>query len=201
MNLERLVGVLVLAGALPLCSIGLAAAQSNEETAGASLSGCQGSAVSVDKDGEERDTVSAPGGPGSSAGAPFHVVSDGSVNWAGSTDGVIKDFTWKVKLMGVTVKSGSAENDEERTADDGVEDVDQYLPFKITGLYHVDFDLSGDGGKCSGDLWVKLDGNPFGTVPWLIGAGLILAGGGVLWLGRPTTKAEPAPSTEEGGAP
>jgi len=179
---------LVLGSCVALAPIGSALAQDGEDSAGASLRGCQGSAVSSDKDRQERDTVSAPGGRAASADAPFHVVSDGNVAWSGSTDGVIKDFTWNVKLMGVTVKSGSADNDDEKTSDEGVEDVNDYLPFKVTGLYHVDFNLSGEGGECTGDLWVKLDGNPFGTVPWLAGAGLIIVGGGALWWARPTQR-------------
>ena len=108
-----------------------------------------------------------------------------------------------VKLFGVTVKSGDADNNDEETTDEGVEDVNEYLPFKITGLYHVDFQLKGEGGECEGDLWVKLDGNPFGTVPWLAGVGLVILGGAGAWWSRPSSAPAPelAESTGTGGQP
>lgn len=184
----------ILIGVMTAGPVVAARAQSGEG-AGANLSGCSGSATSFDKDGEEKDRVEAPGGPESSPSRPFHVSPNGTVNWEGSSDAVITDLDWGVKLFGVTVQAGSGANRGQKTSDNGVENVDDYLPFKVTGLYHVDFNLEGDGGACAGEMWVKLDGNPFGTVPWFAGAVLVVAGAAGLWWARPTAD----PGTPAGG--
>lgn len=178
----------------------LASAQSDESRAGADLSGCRGAAISVGPDGRPKGSVVVPGGPPSSASKPLHVDSDGTVEWQGSTDAVIRDITWTAKLFGVTVHSASGANAAGKTSDEGVEDVGDYLPFKVTGLYHIDFHLEGDGGECTGDLWVKLDGNHFGTVPWIAGVGLIALGAVGLWLARPTRPAAAKPTPAGGDA-
>lgn len=111
-RLAALAFAFILAGAGGLALAGTARA---DEGAGASLSGCQGTAVSFDKDGNEKDSVTAPGDRGSSRGNPLHVASNGTAKWEGSSDLVITNLTWHVKLFGATVKTG---NDDKKTSDD-----------------------------------------------------------------------------------
>jgi hypothetical protein len=152
-----------------------------------SLDGCSGSAESLDADGSSLDQATAADGEitdpetgkaTATASDPFVVDNDGVVRYSGQTDNVITDHTWKVTMLGVTVLSGGSENASRTQEDSGEVDLGDELPFKFTGLIKVEGDLTGTGGSCSGDGFIKVQGSPFASpITW---AGLIFAGVGAL---------------------
>jgi hypothetical protein len=154
--------------------------------AGGNISGCSGSAVSLDEDGATIDSVSGPGAPPASRGNALKVDYDGVVSYDGSTDNLIKNHNWDISIFGIPVKSGGDTNDEERIRDVSNEKVSDYLPFRMSGKYYVSFQISGEGGSCSGSLWVEIDENPVGTLPWVVGTGFLLLGVAGLAFSVPT---------------
>jgi hypothetical protein len=167
-----------------------------EGPAGAELEGCQGQAASTDSDGKPLDTVSAPGGPGSSQDNPFEVDYDGKVAYSGTSTAVIKNHSWTIFLFSAPIKTGGSENAKGTRKAKGTVTVSDYFPFKVAGLYYVSGALEGEGGACSGNLWVKLTGSPIGTIPWI--AGVAFAGLGLLGMlaSRPTAVAVTTPPKE-----
>lgn len=150
------------------------------DKAGADVTGCKGTATSKDKDGGTVDTVAAPGPPGSSKDNAFVVDYDGRVAYDGSSDNVITDHHWEVRVFGAPVKSGGSKNTSRKTTSADTVKVSDYLPFKAPGVYYVSGDLKGTGGSCEGNIWVKVSGSPVGTLPWI--GGIVLAAGGLLLL-------------------
>lgn len=142
---------------------------------------CTGSATSFDADGAQLDEVSAPGRGGTSKD-PFVVDPDGTVAYEGSTGVALHDHSWSVDVMGIAVKSGGSANEGDLVSTDGTVDVEDYLPVAAVGLFKVSASISASEGICSGSLWVKVDGSPVGTVPWLVGVAAT-AGGGALLAG------------------
>lgn len=166
-------------------TLSVAAAASNPP--GGDLTGCKGTVQSFDSSGKQIDAIAFPDAVGSSSSNPFHVDSDGKVAHDGSSDSLILNNNWHVSIAGITVRSGSAPNKSHTQSDTGTDDVSKYLPFKVTGLYYAEFKLSGDGGSCSGNMWVKLVGSPVGTPPWIAGIALVVLGVvGLLFVGRPS---------------
>jgi hypothetical protein len=167
--------------------------------AGGNISGCSGTAVSRDEDGATIDSVSGPGAPPASRGNALKVDYDGVVSYDGSTDNLIKNHNWDISIFGIPVKSGGDTNEEERIRDVSDEQVSDYLPFRMSGKYYVSFQISGEGGSCSGSLWVEIDENPVGTIPWVVGTGFLLLGVAGLAFSVPTGAAAAA-ATAAGGA-
>jgi hypothetical protein len=137
---------------------------------GADLTGCRGPI----------GTVVAPGPPGSSRDHPFLVDYDGGVHYSGSSNSVIKNHHWSVNVFGITVKTGGSPNTSGDQTSTGDVKVSDYLPFRFAGVYLVGGSISGTGGSCQGNMWVKLAGSPVGTVPWV--AGLVFTGFGLVGL-------------------
>ena len=144
--------------------------------AGGTVSGCSGTAVSKDENGNTIDSVSGPGGPPASRSNALKVDYDGVVSYDGQTDNLIKNHSWHISIFGIKVKTGGDTNDEERTTDMSDEKVSDYIPFRVSGKYYVTFNFSGEGGACFGSLWVEIDENPVGTIPWIIATALMLIG-------------------------
>lgn len=140
--------------------------------------GCTGTAQSRDDGGGQVDTLAAPDGATGTQSNPFKVEYDGTVVYDGSGP-VITDHKWKVGVFGVPVKTGGDDNEGKKNTTKGTETVKDYLPFRVAGLFYVSGDIKGDGGDCAGSGWVRLEGNPAGTIPWLVGL-VALAGGAVL---------------------
>src|SRR5262245_44779923 len=163
--LIALAGALVFLGAAPAGAINLDG-------------GCQGQGASFDADHNQIMAATAPSAEPGTSGNPFLVDYDGTVEYAG-TGPLIVNHHWEVKVFGITVKSGGSSNGSQQTATLGVADVSEYLPFKITGVYYVEGGISGEGGACSGNAFVKLIGSPVGTIPWIVAIGLIAAGLGL----------------------
>lgn len=154
-----------------------------------SLTGCSGTAVSLDADGRVLDSAVAAdgtitdvdgGGPAFTKANPFVVSNQGTVEYEGRTDAVITDHSWSVSLLGAQVVSGGSANESGTQEDAGSLDLGDELPVKFTGLIRAEGTLSGTGGECTGDGYVKLEGNPFTSpVTW---AGLTFASAGALGI-------------------
>jgi hypothetical protein len=159
--------------------------------ASAGIDGCSGSAQSRDADGDVVDEVTAAGGrlidgdgkPVFTAANPFEVENDGTVDYDGQTDDVITDHTWSLEVLGVSVASGGSPNADREQRSEDTFDLDEELPFPITGLVKVEGEISGRGGSCSGSGYVKVGGDPLASpITWAGGvlaavgaAGLVLA--------------------------
>jgi len=154
---------------------------------GISLTGCHGTGSSLRPTGAAVQTITAPNGS-ASASRPLLVDPRGSVTYRGATDAAVTNHHWHVSLYGITVRSGGSTNRLGRTTATGTEKVKDYLPFRVTGLFHVAGTLRGTGGGCSGSAWVKLTGSPIGTWPWLVAIALCALGAVLLFFGRPTVR-------------
>lgn len=162
-----------------ICAIALAAAA---QTVGAfPLDGCTMSVQSTRADGTTLDTVSGPG-PGGTQDEPLDVDSNGSVTWSGTTGSqVIKNNSWHIEVFYLPLYRGSEANADGGTSAKGTVDFGKDAPFRFTGLYFVSGGIRGDGGACDGSGWVKVIGDPVGTLPFI--AGLVLAILGIVLLG------------------
>ncbi|HYC07377.1 MAG TPA: hypothetical protein VEG29_05580, partial [Candidatus Binatia bacterium] len=58
----------------------------------------------------------------------------------------------------------------------GTVGVSANAPFRFTGLYYVSGSISGQGGSCTGSGWLKLAGDPVGTIPFFVGVALLVLG-------------------------
>jgi hypothetical protein len=167
-------------------------AQDGEEVAApANLEGCEGEAVALRPNGSIRDRAIGSSEHNSSADNPFHVGAKDTVQWAGTSAEGPGEFTWRIKVAGITVDEGR-ESGGNRTQWAGKKQVGDLLPFKITGVYHLEWELDGERHDCRGDLWIKLEGSPLWTTPWFLGAGFLLLALGGLWLARPSRRVRPA---------
>jgi len=147
--------------------------------------GCTGSATSTDADGTKLDTAYAPGSGGTKSD-PFLVDADGTVDYEGTTPTVFHDHSWHVDVSGIAVKDGSSDNGTNQSATSGTEQVDDYVPVKVVGLYRVSGGITADEGSCSGSAWIKVVGSPVGTVGWIAGVVLtILGAGGIVRTAMP----------------
>ncbi|HLX89390.1 MAG TPA: hypothetical protein VKR22_13160 [Acidimicrobiales bacterium] len=141
--------------------------------------GCQGGGTSIDGKGTTLDSATAPGGGGASASHPLVVERGGTVRWHGSTATVITNHHWWVHLDGFPVKSGGSANNSHATTKSGVEKAGKYLPswLGLTGTFYVNGEISGTGGKCTGALYVKLNGDPAAGALFWVGIGFVLLSG------------------------
>lgn len=141
------------------------------------LSTCTLDATSTAADGSALDTAVGDSEDSTQAD-PFIVDWDGSVGWEGTTSGVaMKDNQYHVELFGfpTPIRGGSANGGDDRDASGSV-GVKANAPFRFTGLYFVSGSITGNGGTCEGSGWVKLTGDPIGTVPFFVGIGLLAVG-------------------------
>lgn len=157
---------------------------------GAALAGMQGpcdGSVTIDGRtyGPDNDTADDP-----------IVVPDepGLVaSWTGSTGVVITDHTGKIGLVvgpaTVPIDTWGGENAEQEVSaagDYAVDEARAAMPMKVVGLYELKGSHSGQGGTCSGNAMVLVEGAPL-TTPVGAGAaaGTLLALGGLVLAGRP----------------
>jgi hypothetical protein len=129
--------------------------------------------------GAEPDTASGPG-EGGTADDPFIVDWDGTVSWTGTTGGVVvKDGTAHVEVFGLPtpLRGETGPNEEENKSGSGTVGVKENAPFRFTGLYFVSGALEAGGAAvCSGSGWVKLAGDPVGTLPFFAGLASLVVG-------------------------
>ena len=113
-------------------------------------------------------------------------------SWRGTTGGVIKNHTGAVDMVigpsSVTIADWGGENAEEDTEARGDYNVDtarNVLPFSVTGLYELRATHAGDGGDCSGNVMVLLEGNALSTPLGLTAvAGTVITAVGLVLAGR-----------------
>lgn len=140
------------------------------------LTTCSLELLSNDGSGAALDTASS-GAADSTQENPFDVDWEGTVVWDGSTNVVIKNYTYSISVFNVsTPLQGGGTNDDENTQGDGTVSVAANSPFRAAGLYFVSGTYSGEGGSCAGSGWFRLLGDPVGTVPWIGGLVLLVLG-------------------------
>ena len=142
------------------------------------LTNCTLSLNSEDKTGAALDGAEA-GSPDATQQDPFIVDWDGVVTYDGTTGSqVIKNNTWYVNVWHFpTPLRGGSPNGDGNQKGSGSVGVSANAPFRITGLYYVDGAISGDGGSCVGSGWLKLSGDPIGTIPFFVALALLIVGG------------------------
>jgi hypothetical protein len=148
------------------------------------LTSCTLDLTSLDKDGNVIDNATA-GGADSTQADPFVVDWDGSVVWTGTMGSqVIKDHSWGVSVFNIpTPLSGGDPNEGGDTDGDGTVQVGENLPFELTGLFFVSGQIAGTGGSCAGSGWMKLNGDPVGTLAFWAFLILIVLGLLMMFMG------------------
>jgi hypothetical protein len=143
----------------------------------------------------DQAAVSGPieaGTPGSSALVPFDVNPEGSVDFAfhtGST--VFANNHWQIFAAGfpVPILAGSDDNplDVDETGIVSLNGSIKALPFRVVGVFDVSGDLWGnnDTAHCRGEGYVKVLGDPVGTIPFDVAAALIVLSGLMLLVATP----------------
>ena len=117
---------------------------------------------------------------------PFDIAWDGRVDFRFQTGNtVFQNNTWTIyadTLTGplpVAILSGSDDNplDLDEIGFVNIQETTTGLP-RFVGLVHITGKLEGNGTavNCVGDGWVRIVGDPVGTVPWIVMVGLILVG-------------------------
>jgi hypothetical protein len=146
-------------------------------TAAFPLTNCSLEITSLDIDGIPVDSASG-GAADATQDDPFIVDWDGDVLWNGTTgDQVITDNSWHIDVFGFpTPLRGGDANEAGETQGQDRYDVSASSPFRLTGLFFVSGELSGEGGSCIGSGWFKIPGEPVGTVPFYLAIALILIG-------------------------
>lgn len=148
------------------------------------LTNCTLDLTSLDANGATIDSATAGGGD-STQSDPFLVDFDGRVGWAGTQGSqTIKDHTWGVSIFNIpTPLSGGDPNAAGDTDGDGTVEVGANLPFRLVGLFYVSGQIAGDGGSCAGNGWMRLRGDPFGTVGFWLFVILLILGAVMLYRG------------------
>lgn len=175
--------VLSRAAVLLLAAAGLSivvAAARPATTAAFALTTCTLSLTSTNAEGQALDTA-FQGGADATESDPFIADWNGEVRWSGTSGPTaFQHNAWHVEiyLLPTTLRGGDANGDFTRDGH-GVVSVGGASFFRLTGLYYVSGEFSGDRGRCTGSGWVRLEGYPFVTIPfWLTVA--VLAFGVVL---------------------
>lgn len=138
---------------------------------------CTLALTAVDAHGAQVGTATG-GGADSTQENPFTVDWDGTVSYDGTTGSqVIKNNSWHVDVFGLpTPLRGGSDNGDGNTKGSGSVGVSANAPFRITGLYYVSGEITGQGGSCAGSGWFKLAGDPVGTIPFFVGLILLVLG-------------------------
>jgi hypothetical protein len=168
-----------------LLGLGLTEVAIASPAGAATASGCSGFATSAKPNGGALDEVSAPGDGGTEAD-PFTVDPEGPVSWEGSSEGVIKNGTWKVSTSFFS-PSGSFDNDDGKSTSEGTKKISDYvLPFLVLpGLYEVDVNVTGEGGTCTGHGFIEVESGAAAGFWTAIALLLLLLAIILLMLGRP----------------
>ncbi len=113
---------------------------------------------------------------------PFDVAWDGRVDFrfqTGTT--VLQNNEWAVYAMGLPIPILSGRDDNPLDLDEigkvEIATTASGIP-RFVGLVYVSGWIKGnnDTSRCDGEGWVRIVGDPVGTVPWFVMAALILAG-------------------------
>ena len=140
------------------------------------LTNCTLQATGLAADGSTIDSIQS-GADDATQANPFLVDWDGTVSYTGSSQLEMKDNTWHVDVFGVpTPLRGGDPNTADSRDGNGTVAVSANAPFRITGLYFVSGSITGSGGTCAASGWLKLTGDPTGTIPMLIALVLLVLG-------------------------
>ena len=141
------------------------------------VTNCTMTLSSVDKSGAPLGSATS-GGDDSTTSSPFVVDWDGTVSYTGTTaPQTIKDYSYQVSVFYIpTPLQGASDNGDGNQTGNGTVSVSANAPFRFTGLYYVSGSISGQGGSCSGSGWLKLAGDPVGTLPFFVGVALLVLG-------------------------
>lgn len=162
----------------PPCSLEARSYENTGDWQAAASGAVPAGAIALDE-GVVRGTDS--GGEGTEAN-PFDVSWDGRVDFrfqTGTT--VFQNNTWSIYAMGLPVPILSGSDDNPMDIDEigfvEIADQTQGIP-RFVGLVHVNGVLEGNNGasRCEGEGWVRIVGDPVGTVPWIVMAALIVLG-------------------------
>jgi hypothetical protein len=160
----------------------------------ADAKGCQGEATSFDAVGIPMDNAAAPGAGGTRED-PLDVLWVGTIEWSGSTAEVLQNGTYKVGVAptrggilietlvgGVTSRlpgfSGDVKNADGKQTAEGVVSPSELTGMSkfMTGMYAVDWTVTGEAGSCTGSGFVKITDNPRGSTAWWVALAFILLG-------------------------
>lgn len=120
--------------------------------------------------------------PEGTAQDPFDVAWDGRVDFrfqTGTT--VFENNRWEIYAMGLPVAILKGDDDNPGEIDElgfvQIASEVEGLP-RFVGLVHVSGWLEGNNGaaRCDGEGWVRIVGDPVGTVPWIVMAAFIMLG-------------------------
>jgi hypothetical protein len=134
---------------------------------------------------------------------PFEVDPEGSISWNATSAQAIMDHTWVIKVevggFGITVARGGDPNSAgtlnstgSRSIADLVEQARETgFPgaesiTSLRGIYRVFGQITGTS-SCSGDAYVRIDGNPL-QEPLGLGAAAVAALGAVMMIGAGVKK-------------
>ena len=144
--------------------------------------GCTLEVRSFDVDGSTvLDEGSAPGTEGSQ-GDPFDVAWHGRVDFRFTTGTtVFQNNQWEIFAAGIPVPILNGSDDNPMDLDEsGDVVVGQNLSdaLRVVGLVNITGYLVGNDGtaRCDGDGWVRLVGDPVGTIPWFLFLALVALG-------------------------
>jgi hypothetical protein len=148
------------------------------------LTSCSLSLTSLAADGRTLDTATG-GADDATQADPFVVDWDGTVRWEGTTGAqTIRDNTWHVDVFGFPTPLRGGDPNEGGNRDDAdTITVSASAPFRFTGLFYVAGEFTGAGGSCSGGGWLKVAGDPVGTVPFFAALALLVLGVVMLAVG------------------
>jgi hypothetical protein len=148
------------------------------------VTNCTLELTSLDTDGLAIDSATS-GAADATQEDPFIVDTEGEVLWNGTMGSqVITDNSWHVDVFGLpTPLRGGGPNEDGKTDGEGTVDVSSNLPFHVTGLFFVSGELTGEGGSCAGSGWMKVDGDPVGTVPFFVALALVVLGAILIAVG------------------
>jgi hypothetical protein len=148
------------------------------------LTNCTLEITSLGSDGNALDSATG-GATDATQDDPLIIDWEGDVLWNGTTgDQVIKNNSWHVDVFGFpTPLRGGDPNEAGETEGQDRYDVSASAPFRLTGLFFVSGEMTGEGGSCSGSGWFKIAGDPVGTVPFFLAIGLVVLGAILIALG------------------
>jgi hypothetical protein len=148
------------------------------------LSGCHLTITSLDAGGAAIDSAIG-GGADATQAAPLQVSWDGTIEWSGSSGAqAIRGAGWHVDVFGLpTSLRGDDPNQDGGTSAAESIRISEAVPFQFTGLFYVSGQLSGEGGTCTGEGWVRVLGDPMSTLPFLVSLALVLVGAVLLAVG------------------
>jgi hypothetical protein len=166
---------LVLAAILLAIAVSLAAPAS--PASAFSLTTCTLSLTSKVPNGAVLDTAFG-GGSDATQTDPFVADWNGEVGWQGSSGfNGFKNNAWHVDvfMFPTSLRGGDANEDATRLGD-GAVSAGEASFFRLTGLYYISGEFSGDAGSCEGGGWILLQGLPFVTIPFWIALVITVVG-------------------------